>query len=373
MDTRSLWLALAMTPGLGPVGIRRLCDAFGSVAELFAANREELVACGCQRRETLDALVGRRNELLAEAGAELARVEQAGMILLGQDDPRYPRLLLEIPDPPPVLYAQGEVGLFNQPGVAMVGARSATSYGLRVAERLSSELARQGLVIISGFALGIDSAAHRGALTAGAATTIAVMGCGLDVGYPAHNRVLRDQILASGGVLVSECPLGAQPEPFRFPARNRIVSGLSLGVVVVEAAKRSGTLITARQALEQGREVFAVPGRIDSAKSEGCHRLVQEGAKLVHCARDVLEELGLVVVGAPAPPQGGYAPSAVDGLSDEEQRVLACLEVYPRSVEEIILAVGLSAQRTSELLLHLEMAGLADSLPGGQYQRLSAR
>lgn len=367
---RRLWLALALTPGLGAVGIRRLCEAFGGVRQVFAAGKALLAESNCLRRDALAALADRRDHLLAAADAEMRRAEQAEVTLLCPADPDYPPLLAAIPDPPPVLYVRGEVALLARPGVAVVGARAATTYGLRVAERLSSELARAGLSIISGFALGIDSAAHRGALTAGG-PTVAVMGCGLDVDYPSQNRALREGILTGGGVLVSESPMGALPEGYRFPARNRIVSGLALGVLVVEAARRSGTLITARQALEQGRDVFAVPGRIDSAKSEGCHRLVQEGAKLVHCAADVFDELGFGAAALAATSPRGDDQAAMAALSEEERRLLACLDVYPRSVEEIVEASGLSAQRTSELLLHLEMAGLAAALPGGQYQRFS--
>jgi DNA processing protein len=228
---------------------------------------------------------------------------------------------------------------------------------------MATELARNDLVITSGFALGIDTAAHRGALAAGG-RTIAVMGCGLDIVYPSQNKKLHEQI-ASLGAIISETPMGTMPEGFRFPARNRIISGLSLGVVVVEAAHRSGTLITAHQALEQGRDVFAIPGRIDSPKSEGCHRLIQEGAKLVHNAADILEELALTA--APAAEAQAQAPP----LPPEEGKVFSLLEVYPRNIEEIIQAAQLPAHRISEILLNLELLGLVAPLPGKQYQRLA--
>jgi DNA processing protein len=229
---------------------------------------------------------------------------------------------------------------------------------------LAAELARHDLVITSGFALGIDTAAHRGALAAGG-KTIAVMGCGLDIVYPSQNRKLHEQIAAHGAI-ISESPLGTQPEGFRFPARNRIISGLSLGTVVVEAAHHSGTLITAHQALEQGRDVFAIPGRIDSPKSEGCHRLIQEGAKLVHSTADILEELALTTISSPLEARVQAVP-----MLPEEGKIFALLEVYPRNIEELIQAAELPPHRIIEILLHLELRGLVASLPGNHYQRLA--
>lgn len=365
MDTRHQWLSLALTPGLGPATLKKLVQRFGSALEILAASRKDLEGCPFLRKDSLRSLCDQRSIAKATADKELRLAENAGITLLCWDDPLFPPLLKEISDPPPILYVLGSPQLLSAPGIAMVGARAASSYGLQVAERMATELARRDLVIISGFALGIDTAAHRGALAAGG-KTIAVMGCGLDIIYPAQNRKLHGQI-ASLGAIISETPLGTPPEGFRFPARNRIISGLSLGVVVVEAAHRSGTLITAHQALEQGRDVFAIPGRIDSPKSEGCHRLIQEGAKLVFSAADILEELALATTAAsPAETRVQARP-----LPPEEGRVFSLLEVYPRNIEEIIQAAQLPAHRISEILLNLELLGLVASLPGKQYQRLA--
>jgi len=365
MDIRHQWLSLAFTPGLGPATLKKLVERFGSAREILAANRKALEECPFLRKDSLASLCDQRPIAEAAADKELRLAENAGITLLCWDDPLFPPLLKEISDPPPILYVLGNPQLLSAPGIAMVGARAASSYGLQVAERLATELARHDLVITSGLALGIDTAAHRGALAAAGGKTIAVMGCGLDIVYPSQNKKIHGQIIAHGAI-ISESPLGTQPEAFRFPARNRIISGLSLGVVVVEAAHRSGTLITAHQALEQGRDVFAIPGRIDSPKSEGCHRLIQEGAKLVHSAADILEELALTSLAAP-PEARVLAPP----LPEEEGKIFSLLEVYPRNIEEIILAAQLPAQRISEILLHLELQGLVASLPGNQYQRLA--
>lgn len=363
MDIRHQWLSLAFTPGLGPATLKKLVERFGSVREILAAGRKGLEECPFLRKDSLASLCDQRPVAEAAADKELRRAETAGITLLCWDDPLFPPLLKEISDPPVMLYVLGSPQLLSAPGIAMVGARAASSYGLQVAERLATELARHDLVITSGLALGIDTAAHRGALAAGG-KTIAVMGCGLDIIYPSQNKKIHGQIITHGAI-ISESPLGTQPEAFRFPARNRIISGLSLGVVVVEAAHRSGTLITAHQALEQGRDVFAIPGRIDSPKSEGCHRLIQEGAKLVHSATDILEELALTCASPPATrPQAPPLPT-------EEGKVFSLLEVYPKNIEEIILAAQLPAHRISEILLHLELRGLVASLPGNQYQRLA--
>lgn len=363
MDTQHQWLSLAFTPGLGPATLKKLVERFGSARQIFSASRKSLEECLFLRKDTLACLC-ERNRPSATADQELRRAEKSGITILCWDDPHFPLLLKEINDPPPILYILGSPHVLGTPGIAMVGARAASSYGLQVAHRLAMELAKQDLVIISGFALGIDTAAHRGALAAGG-KTIAVMGCGLDIVYPRQNQKLREEITDQGAI-ISETPLGTPPEGFRFPARNRIISGLSLGVVVVEAAHHSGTLITAHQALEQGRDVFAIPGRIDSPKSEGCHRLIQEGAKLVHSAADILEELNLniCISSSQRQPQTPVLPA-------EEAEVYALLEIYPRNIEEIIQAAHLPAHKISEILLHLELQGLVASLPGKQYQRLA--
>ncbi len=364
MDIKKQWLSLAFTPGLGPTTLKKLIERFGSVGHILAASRKGLEECPFLRKDSLASLCDQRTIADAAAERELRLAEKSGITLLCWDDPLFPPLLKEINDPPPILYVLGNPQLLSAPGIAIVGARAASSYGLQVAERLAMELTRHDLVITSGLALGIDTAAHRGALTAGG-NTIAVMGCGLDIVYPSQNKKLHAQIAAHGAV-ISENPLGTLPEGFRFPARNRIISGLSLGVVVVEAAQRSGTLITAHQALEQGRDVFAIPGRIDSPKSEGCHHLIQEGAKLVHSATDILEELSLTTLVSPPKARMQALP-----LPPDEDKIYSLLDVYPKNIEEIIQTAQLPAHRISEILLHLELRGLVASLPGNQYQRLA--
>ncbi len=369
MNQRLHWLALALTPGLGPATIKKLLARFGSAEAIFSTPPAALASCPFLRQESASFLTTRKGELYAAAERELSLAAENGVCLLGWEDALFPPLLRAIPDPPPLLYVKGAAQALSRQGIAIVGARAASSYGVQVAHKLAADLVRSNLAITSGLALGVDTAAHRGALAAGG-KTIAVLGCGIDIVYPAQNEKLFAQI-AEAGALVSEYPFGTLPENFRFPARNRIISGLSLGVVVVEAARRSGTLITAQQALEQGREVFVVPGRIDSPKSEGCHRLAQEGAKLIHSVADIIEELPPATSDDRAPrPQESISPPTKP-LAAEEQRVFTALEVYPRNIEEIITATGLSADRVQVLLLHLELQGLAISLPGKQYQRLA--
>ena len=253
----------------------------------------------------------------------------------------------------------------------MVGSRAATDYGKNIAYSFAHGLAEQGFAIISGLAFGIDAEAHRGALRAGGAT-IAVLGCGVDIEYPRENARLYREI-PENGALVSEYPLGTPPEAFRFPARNRIISGLSRGVMVVEASKRSGSLITANHALEQGREVFAIPGRVDSMKSAGAHFLLQQGAKLVQSVEDIVEEFPAV---AAAKNRSGEqadhtckSTSAVTDLSSEEALLLSVLDVYPKNIDEIIRETDLKAQKVSELLLLLELKGVVKALPGTCYTR----
>lgn len=366
MDTREQWLRLTLIPGLGPATIKKLISRFGSADNIARAGAKALAECSFLRQESIAALSGPAPPATVKImGDTLRLAEKAGITILCWDDPLYPPLLKEISDPPPLLYVKGRPRVLSSPGLALVGARAATSYGLQVAGLLAAGLARRGLAIISGFALGIDTAAHNGAMTADG-STIAVMGCGLDIVYPAQNRGLFERIAAKGAI-VSEYPFGTLPEGFRFPARNRIISGLSLGVVVVEAARRSGTLITAQQALEQGREIFAVPGRIDSAKSEGCHRLVQEGAKLVHTVDDILDELPLTQAG----PALSAPPASREELTREQESVYSLLDAYPKNIEQIIAATALPVHRVHEILLHLELQGLVAALPGKQYQRVA--
>ncbi|ADH86984.1 DNA-processing protein DprA [Desulfurivibrio alkaliphilus] len=368
------WLTLAHTPGLGPAGANRLLEATGSIEQLFAASPNELQALGL-RPAIAQALIKRDG--LAAARRELAAARHAGLHCLPRDHPLYPALLNETSDPPLILYGHGDPNALAQPALALVGARAASVYGLKMAARLAGELAAAGFTVVSGGALGIDSAAHQGALDTPGGRTVAVLGCGLDVVYPPQNKKLFAKIAATG-MLLSEYPPGTRPEPFRFPARNRIISGMSAGTAVIEAARRSGSLITAEMAMELGREVFAVPGRADSNKSEGCHRLIKEGAKLVHGVEDILEELG---TSRPAQPAAGAAtaPGGRQGagsdllagppLTNEAATVLAVLDDYPKAIEEIITQAGMAARQVNAVLLELELQGLIESEPGPQYRK----
>ncbi len=358
------WLTLTLTPGCGPATARRLLDHLGETGAATATPATMAGVPGLReevRRHLGDPAIRQR------AAEELERCQRAGVNLVAWDDPRYPALLKEIANPPLVLYVKGDATLLAAPALAVVGARAATSYGQKIAGEISAGLARHGFTVVSGLALGIDGMAHRHALRAGG-KTIAILGCGVDLPYPAQHRDLYQEI-AGQGALVSDYPLGTPPEGFRFPARNRIISGLCRGVVVIEAAKHSGSLITAELAMEQGREVFAVPGRVDSAKSEGCHRLIREGATLIHTVADILVELDYsapVAIKAPRP------AAATQELSAEEQSIVACLEAYPKDIDTIITTTRLSAQRVATLLLGLELKGVVASHPGQQYLRLGA-
>jgi DNA processing protein len=364
------WLALHMVPGMGPVTCNKLVAHFGSPVKVFSASISELTAVCRLRRESLSALgdEGRKN-IQVLANDEIKQAAEKNITIIAWDDPLYPSLLKNIHDPPVVLYVLGDPELLNCRGVGIVGSRAATHYGRSIAEKMANSLSRQGFTIISGMALGIDTAAHKGTLAA-QGKTIAVLGCGLDIIYPPSNHNLYEDI-ASTGAVVSEYPLGTIPDNFRFPARNRIISGLSLGVVVVEAAKRSGSLITASHALEQGREVFAVPGRIDSVKSAGTHTLLQQGAKLVHSVKDIVEEFSCstALENKDDTNEAETERKLMDMLNQEEAALYACLDVYPRTIDEIVRQSGFSPQKTNELLLLLEFKGMVQTLPGNSYQR----
>ncbi|MBU0673052.1 MAG: DNA-processing protein DprA [Proteobacteria bacterium] len=361
------WLTLALTPGLGPVGCKILLEHFVTPEAIFTASRQALGAVKGLSKSVIGA-IGHDAPRKA-ATLELAKIKQEGITLLGLDDPAYPPLLRTIHDPPMALYVKGDPEILSQPTVGLVGSRAASSYGLEMATLLGRQLARAGYTTVSGLALGIDTAVHKGSLQDGG-TSIAVLGCGVDVVYPRQNEALFLAIARTGAV-VSEYPLGTKPEGFRFPARNRIISGLSLGVVVVEATRRSGSLITANLALEQGREVFAIPGRMDSIKSEGAHRLLQEGAKLIMNSADILRELppsdGLCRIKKPATDASVIRQEEV--VSPGEQQILACLEVYPQGIDEIIANSGFRVQQVNEFLLLLELKGLCESLPGHLYRK----
>lgn len=350
------WVALSLVPGVGGETYRRLLAAFGTPDRIFATSPSALSAV--VDRKIAEAVASRPHGEIIERTRQW--LSEPGNHILTLADADYPRNLLEIPDPPPLLYVKGRQELLQQAALAIVGSRNATAQGRKDAESFAETLSTGGLCIISGLALGIDAAAHRGGL-AGKGSSIAVVGTGLDIVYPASNRDLAHR-LAEDGAIVSEFPLATPSMAQNFPRRNRIISGLARGVLVVEAAVRSGSLITARLAAEQGREVFAIPGSIHSALSKGCHRLIKQGAKLVESAQDVLEELGWA---APAQPEP--APSAEPGPMPE---LLAQLGHEPCGIDTLVERTGLTAERVSSILLELELAGRVATLPGGLYQAI---
>ncbi|HEX8707012.1 MAG TPA: DNA-processing protein DprA [Pyrinomonadaceae bacterium] len=372
------WIALNMTPGIGPRAAARLLERFGSAEAVFNATRAELEAVRL-RPEAIESII--RRELEEKAALEIERVRQLGADVLLLDDGVYPALLREVFDPPITLYVQGAwAECLDAPCVAMVGSRRCSTYGQNAAGMLARDLAERGVTIISGLARGIDAAAHRGALEAGG-RTVAVMGTGLDQVYPRDHRKLAEEILSNGGALVSEFPLETPPAPQNFPYRNRVISGLSLGTLVVEAAENSGSLITARMALEQGREVFAVPGNITSRNSFGTNYLIKgAGAKLVQQWQDIASELPSEIAARllpPEPQKKGKGRGVVeqlalvpDDLSGNEQAVWKLLSTDdPAHIDALAEATRLSINELTGALLGLEMRELVRQLPGKCFVR----
>lgn len=347
------------------MGIRALVNRFGTVSEVLRAGRKKLESETRLKSSVVEQLANKES-VLKRGEAELARLKKFGGKAVCLDDNQYPELLKQTCRPPVVLYTLGNIDILNERCVAIVGSRAATDYGKRCGFKLARDLASNSAVVVSGMALGIDTEAHRGSLSA-TGRTVAVLGCGLDVIYPYRNRHLYSQI-KDRGVLVSEYPLGTKPDGFRFPARNRIIAGLSLGVVVVEAAKKSGSLITAGLALEEGREVFSVPGRIDSFKSAGTHWLLQQGAKLVQSADDIFEEF--VSLGSEPPHSTDVSEKQNIPALDENQRTLLNLmDSYPIHRDELISRSRMSPAQVNELLLYLELEGFVEILVGGEVQK----
>ncbi len=373
------WLSLVLVPGLGPALAGRLLARFQTPRRIFDAPPDSLRSIPGLGPKTIARLQDSAllSQIRGQAEDQLAWLGRSGATVLTCQDPEFPARLLQIHDPPLLLFCRGRLELLSLPAVAVVGSRAATGYGERVARELGRELANHGIVVLSGMALGIDGAAHRGALDSSGLTT-GVLGCGIDVIYPRQHETLFAEV-GRRGLLVSEYGPGIGPARFRFPARNRIVSGLSLGVVVVEAGSRSGALITARMALEQGREVFAVPGRVDSFRSRGTHELLRQGATLVSSVDDILEELRFVTTdpmeGGKGSTAGGLQPETekvdTDGLNPEESRVLAGLDTYPRDIDSLARAVGMEPARLHGILLQLEIMGRVRQLPGQQYERIT--
>lgn len=357
------WLRLTLTPGLGAETLRELLRRFGLPEQVLAAGRAQLARHAAT--QVLDALYS--DEVVRSVDRALAWLKQPGNAIVTLADPDYPKLLLEIADPPALLYCRGRIELLNRPALAIVGSRNATAQGARSAEQFARTFSEAGLTIVSGLAHGVDSAAHRGGLAADG-STIAVFGTGVDLVYPPGNAALAAEV-AGRGLLVSEFALGTPALGHNFPRRNRLISGLAQGCLVVEAALASGSLITARAAAEQGREVFAVPGSIHSPLSKGCHALIKAGAKLAESAEDVLAELPAFRRTGIASPRAAADGSGRSPCGDEA--LLDHMGFDPVAVDALCVRAGLPAERVSAELLRLELAGRVAALAGGLYQRLN--
>ena len=358
------WLLVSQAPGIGCRTFQRLLDRFGTPENILAASRQQLQSARIASAG-IDFLLSADPRTIQPS---MDWLEQPNHRLLTLQDPDYPPLLAEIADPPPILYVQGEPSLLRQPQLAIVGSRNPTATGLTNARDFSACLAGAGLTITSGLAIGIDGAAHQGALIQG--TSVGVTGTGLDRVYPAQHRELA-HALVEHGALVSEYPPGTPPKAENFPRRNRLISGLSLGTLVVEATPHSGSLITARLALEQGREVFAIPGSIHNPQARGCHRLIREGAKLVESAQDIIDELGALLGSLLTFPDTKVPGAAHPGDKPDPEyaRLLEAMGFDPISADTLIMRTGLTPESVSSMLLLLELDGHVSSAPGGYYCR----
>ncbi|WP_036300929.1 DNA-processing protein DprA [Methylotenera sp. L2L1] len=367
---KSLWVSLGSISGVGSQTYCNLLKAFGSPANVYAASLSQL-------KEVVSANIAS----LINKGFDQERFDDLAQWLSSPNnhlvtlaDIEYPQSLLEISDPPPYLYAKGNLALLNQPSIAIVGSRNASVQGEKNAEAFAYDLCHHGLCIVSGLALGIDGAAHRGALKANGAT-IAVVGTGLDIVYPAKHRELAHEIVEHG-LIVSEFALGTPSKPQNFPKRNRIISGLSLGCLVVEANIQSGSQITARMAAEQGREIFAMPGSIHSPMSKGCHQLIKQGAKLVDCLQDITEELKIhtqintSLSATPADHTPEHQKTDNASTNSSERLLLDTMGFDPAPLERLVTLTGLTVAEVSSMLMLLELEGKVTSLSGGQYQKI---
>lgn len=361
MDDALPWIRLTKT-GASASRLNTLLHRFGSPEALFAASASEVAAAARCSLSVAEKLL---DPAYAANDRDLGLMERLGVRLVPRSDAEYPPLLREIADPPPALYVRGTLSPADHRAIAIVGSRQATDYGKRLAEKFARELVEAGFTVVSGMARGLDTAAHQGALRAGG-RTLACLGCGVDVAYPYENRDLA-QAISGSGALLSEYPLTAPPDAWHFPSRNRIVSGLSLGVVVIEAPLKSGALITVECALDQNREVFAVPGNVENFRNRGPHALIKDGAKLVESVDDILAELrpgtaqrtlDLEVEEAPPP-----------DLTPAEAALLALLGADPKPIDDLILEANLPAGQVSSTLTMLELKGVARRLPGNAYTR----
>jgi DNA processing protein len=351
------WLALKNVPHVGNVTFRRLLDHFGSPEKVLSASEPELAAV----KGILPAIVASvlQHDGISWAKEELESIQKCGASLVTFLAPDYPKLLRQLPDPPPYLYVKG--ALRNpDTAIAIVGSRQASGYGIATTQKLARELARHGITVVSGMARGVDAAAHRGALMENG-QTIGILGCGIDIAYPRENRALFAE-MATRGALVSEFPMGTLPLAENFPRRNRIISGISRGILVVEAAEGSGSLITAQCALEQGRDVYAIPGNIHSSNSRGTNRLIKQGAKLVETVEDILEEL---------PQKNGTSePSPLEPrttFSPQEAAIFSLLSAGTLHIDEIVTRSALKVGEVSAILLRLELNGIISQLPGKHF------
>lgn len=371
-DDVAAWLRLLATEGVGTQTARDLLTQFGLPEQIFDAGFSAL-------QKHIPEKIARAlsgpipSEIQAHIDQTLAWVAQENNYVITLGDEDYPQSLLSIADPPVLLYVKGRPAFLNMPAVAIVGSRNASAQGMLNADRFAQNLSEAGLTVVSGLALGIDTGAHTGAIKSAqqgyAGSSIAVIGTGLDIVYPAANRVLAHQI-AEVGCIISEYSLGTPAIAHNFPRRNRIISGLSLGVLVVEAAAQSGSLITARSALEQGREVFAIPGSIHSPLAKGCHQLIRQGAKLVESAQDILEELRWQNTDSKNTHSSGVQIAA-SNLSDPKlQSLLENMGHEALSVDQLIVRTGLPVSSVQAALLNLELQGQIETLPGGQIRRL---
>ena len=361
------WLCLRQIPGVGNVLYNRLIKKFQTPKKVFHASPEDLKKIEGLRSQTIEAIISFKDKDWAKK--ELDQIEKQGITFLTIQDERFPRNLKEIYDPPPFLYVKGELREDDNFSLSLVGSRNASPYGKTMTKRLSRILTERGFTIVSGLARGIDTCAHKGALEGGG-RTVAVLGSGIDLIYPWENKGLAKEITLHGAI-VSEFPLGTQPEAINFPSRNRIISGLSLGTVIVEASFRSGSLITARMALEQGREVFAVPGNIDSPWSKGTNRLIKEGAKLIMDPDDIIEEV-LPQYKAPITSRQEKPPETKE-LTPEGQKIFDLFDSNPLHIDHLIQQSGLQPNLVSSLLLELELTGLVKQLPGKMFIKVYER
>lgn len=359
------WMALYLVPGLGNIAFKNLMAYFGDPESVFKAPFSELSLVEGIRKEAARSIVNR--DFVSDPEQELMKAEKCNARIMTYAHPSYPAVLKEIYDPPMLLYIKGNEIPANETFIAVVGSRNASHYGLRAAENLGEGLASCGVGVVSGLARGIDSASHKGCLR-GKGFTIAVMGTGIDVIYPETNGDLFHKVVERGSV-ITEFPLGSPPEPRNFPIRNRIISGLSKGVVVVEATKKSGSLITASLALEQGREVFAVPGSIESFKSTGSHFLIKQGARLVENSDDILAELGFKQMSFQASGFQKKSPKALAQMDETEKKIYEIIEGYPVHIDEIVRLGDLNAGEVLGILMRMELKGLVRQLPGKMFVR----